>query len=41
MAAFREAGIELVGVDLEAFALLRAVSAPAPEGHPPAPRSSR
>jgi type IV pilus assembly protein PilM len=34
MAAFREAGIELVGVDLEAFALLRAVTAPAPEGHP-------
>ena len=34
MAAFREAGIELVGVDLEAFALLRAVSAPAPDGHP-------
>jgi type IV pilus assembly protein PilM len=34
MAAFREAGIELVGIDLEAFALLRAVSAPAPEGHP-------
>jgi type IV pilus assembly protein PilM len=28
-AAFREAGIRLVGVDLEAFALLRAVSKPA------------
>jgi type IV pilus assembly protein PilM len=32
--AFREAGIELVGVDLEAFALLRAVSAPAVDGKP-------
>jgi type IV pilus assembly protein PilM len=30
--AFRDAGIELVGVDLEAFALLRAVSAPAVDG---------
>jgi type IV pilus assembly protein PilM len=35
-AAFREAGIELVGVDLEAFALLRAVSAPAPADQPAA-----
>jgi type IV pilus assembly protein PilM len=33
MTAFRDAGIELAGVDLEAFALLRAVSAPAPDGH--------
>jgi type IV pilus assembly protein PilM len=30
--AFRDAGIELVGVDLEAFALLRAVSAPSADG---------
>ncbi len=30
-AAFREAGLELVGIDLEAFALLRAVRAPAPD----------
>jgi type IV pilus assembly protein PilM len=35
-AAFREAGIELVGVDLEAFALLRALSAPATSGEPAA-----
>jgi type IV pilus assembly protein PilM len=28
VAAFREAGIQLVGIDLEAFALLRAVAAP-------------
>ena len=28
-AACKEAGIELVGIDLEAFALLRAVAAPA------------
>jgi type IV pilus assembly protein PilM len=34
MTAFRDAGIELVGVDLEAFALLRAVSAPAPADEP-------
>jgi len=34
--AFREAGIELVGVDLEAFALLRAVSAPTPGDQPAA-----
>src|SRR5262249_21793589 len=32
VSAFREAGIELVGVDLEAFALLRAVSTPVAAG---------
>jgi type IV pilus assembly protein PilM len=32
--AFRQAGIELVGVDLEAFALLRAVAPPSPDGQP-------
>jgi type IV pilus assembly protein PilM len=31
-AAFRGAGIQLVGIDLEAFALLRAVSAPSEDG---------
>ena len=41
MAAFREAGIELVGVDLEAFALLRAVSPPANGGQRAVPRSCR
>ena len=30
-AAFREAGIQLVGVDLEAFALLRALGSPRPD----------
>ena len=35
VAAFREAGIELVGIDLEAFALLRALAAPVPEGVTP------
>jgi type IV pilus assembly protein PilM len=34
-AAFREAGIQLVGVDLEAFALLRALGEPRPEGIEP------
>ena len=35
-AAFKEAGIELVGVDLEAFALLRAVAPPAVGNEPAA-----
>ena len=34
-AAFREAGIQLVGVDLEAFALLRALGAPLAEDASP------
>jgi len=32
ISACRKAGLELVGIDLEAFALLRAMSAPPPEG---------
>ena len=36
VAAFRQAGIDVTGVDLEAFALLRAVSAPLPDDAEPA-----
>jgi type IV pilus assembly protein PilM len=35
-AAFRQAGVQLAGVDLEAFALLRAVAGPPPEDAAPA-----
>jgi type IV pilus assembly protein PilM len=35
VSACRKAGIELVGIDLEAFALLRAMGAPREEGLPP------
>jgi type IV pilus assembly protein PilM len=34
--ACRKAGLKLIGIDLEAFALLRALGAPRPEGRPPA-----